>query len=193
MASYSAAIRRKDATSVWSVSVSAKRRHLAASSRRRSVSAEKSAIPKGWRNSVRAQTRISTDQAVNRGPLTTGRALLPSASVQITACSATLRRSLAYSFGAQGGWRMPGDQVAFFERIRAEERMRIAQYLHDSALQKLALLQLTFGRMRREGFGCLEANLAECEEMVAEIGRQMRHIEAAGFPKARKPPRRLHR
>ena len=35
---------------------------------------------------------------------------------------------------------MPGDQVAFFERIRAEERMRIAQYLHDSALQKLALL-----------------------------------------------------
>jgi len=75
---------------------------------------------------------------------------------------------------------MPGDQTAF-ERIRADERMRIAQYLHDSAMQKLALLQLTLGRMRRQGPECLDANLAECEEMVAEIGRQMRHIDDAGF------------
>ena len=59
--------------------------------------------------------------------------------------------------------------------------MRIAQYLHDSAMQKLALLQLTLGRMRRQGPECLDANLAECEEMVAEIGRQMRHIDDAGF------------
>jgi len=75
---------------------------------------------------------------------------------------------------------MPGDQTAF-ERIRADERTRIAQYLHDSAMQKLALLQLTLGRMRRQGPECLDANLAECEEMVAEIGRQMRHIDDAGF------------
>ena len=74
---------------------------------------------------------------------------------------------------------MPGDQVTS-ERIRAEERMRIAQYLHDSAFQKLALLQLTLGRMRREGVEGLEANIASCEEMVAQIGRQMRHIDNAG-------------
>lgn len=73
---------------------------------------------------------------------------------------------------------MPGDQSAF-ERIRADERMRIAQYLHDSAMQKLALLQLTLGRMRRDGVGGFDTNLAECEEMVAEIGRQMRHINDA--------------
>jgi len=73
---------------------------------------------------------------------------------------------------------MPGDQTAF-ERIRADERMRIAQYLHDSALQKLALLQLTLGRMRREGVEGLEANIASCEEMVAQIGRQMRRIDNA--------------
>ena len=74
---------------------------------------------------------------------------------------------------------MPGDQAAF-ELIRAEERIRIAQYLHDSALQKLALLQLTFGRMRRQGVEGFEANIAECEEMVAQIGRQIRHIDDDG-------------
>ena len=71
---------------------------------------------------------------------------------------------------------MPRDHVAF-ERIRAEERMRIAQFLHDSALQKLALLQLTLSRMRREGIDGLEANIKECEEMVAQIGLQMREID----------------
>jgi signal transduction histidine kinase len=75
---------------------------------------------------------------------------------------------------------MSGDRAAI-EHIRADERMRIAQYLHDSALQKLALLQLTLGRMRRQGIEGFEANIAECEEMVAEIGRQMRHIDDAGF------------
>jgi signal transduction histidine kinase len=74
---------------------------------------------------------------------------------------------------------MPGDQAAF-ELIRAEERMRIAQYLHNTALQKLALLQLTFGRMRRQGVERLEANIGECEEMVAEIGRQINHIDNDG-------------
>ena len=74
---------------------------------------------------------------------------------------------------------MPGDQTAF-ELIRAEERMRIAQYLHDSALQKLALLQLTFSRMRREGVERLEANIAECEKLVAEIGRQIDYVDSDG-------------
>jgi signal transduction histidine kinase len=75
---------------------------------------------------------------------------------------------------------MPGDRAAI-EHIRADERMRIAQYLHDSALQKLALLQLTLGRMRREGGEGFVANIAECEKMVAEIGRHMRHIDDSGF------------
>jgi signal transduction histidine kinase len=72
---------------------------------------------------------------------------------------------------------MPEDQVAF-EQVRAAERTRIAQYLHDHALQKLALLQLNLGRMRRQGVEDLEANITECEEMIAQIGRQMRQIDA---------------
>ena len=56
--------------------------------------------------------------------------------------------------------------------------MRIAQFLHDSALQKLALLQLTLSRMRRDGIEGLEANITECEEMVAQIGLQMREIDS---------------
>lgn len=74
---------------------------------------------------------------------------------------------------------MPEDQSAF-EHIRAAERMRIAQYLHDSPLQSLAVLQLTLGRMRRQGIEGLEANIAECEEMIAQIGGQMRQIGNAG-------------
>jgi len=70
---------------------------------------------------------------------------------------------------------MPENQSAL-EHIRAAERMRIAQYLHDSTLQLLAVLQLTLGRMRRQGLEGLETNIAECEEMIAQIGGQMRQI-----------------
>jgi signal transduction histidine kinase len=70
---------------------------------------------------------------------------------------------------------MPEDQLAL-EQIRAAERMRIAQSLHDSTSQLLAVLQLTLGRMRRQGLDGLEANIAECEEMIAQIGGQMRQI-----------------
>lgn len=70
---------------------------------------------------------------------------------------------------------MPEDR-ADFERVRAAERLRIAQELHDSTSQVLAVLQLTLGRMRRQGICELEANIAECEEMVAQVGRQMRQI-----------------
>lgn len=74
---------------------------------------------------------------------------------------------------------MPDDQSAF-EYIRAAERKRIAQHLHDSPLQLLAVLQLTLGRMRRQGIDELEGTIAECEEMIAQIGRQMRQIDSAG-------------
>lgn len=75
---------------------------------------------------------------------------------------------------------MPVDQAAF-ETVRAAERTRIAQQLHDSTSQLLAVLQLALGRMRRNGFKELETNIAECEELVAQIGRQMRQIgNAAG-------------
>jgi signal transduction histidine kinase len=71
---------------------------------------------------------------------------------------------------------MPDNQSAS-ECIRAAERMRIAQHLHDSAFQLLAVLQLTLGRMRRQGIEGLEANIADCEEMIAQIGRQIRQID----------------
>jgi len=74
-----------------------------------------------------------------------------------------------------GVWQMPEHQSAF-EHIRAAERMRIAQELHDSTLQTLAVLQLTLGRMRRQGIESLDANIAECEEMIAQIGLQMREV-----------------
>jgi signal transduction histidine kinase len=70
---------------------------------------------------------------------------------------------------------MPEDH-ADLERIRAAERLRIAQELHDSTSQLLAVLQLTLGRMRRHGIAELEPNIAECEDIVAEVGRQMREI-----------------
>lgn len=70
---------------------------------------------------------------------------------------------------------MPDDQC-HFESVRAAERMRIAQYLHDTTFQLLAVLQLTLGRVRREGIESLESNLAECEEIIAQIGRQMRQV-----------------
>ena len=62
------------------------------------------------------------------------------------------------------------------ESIRTAERLRIAQQLHDSTSQLLAVLQLTLGRMRRQGNACLEANIAECEEIIAQIGGTMREL-----------------
>ena len=70
---------------------------------------------------------------------------------------------------------MPEDHAAL-ERLRAAERLRIAQELHDSTSQLLAVLQLTLGRIRRRGIVELEANVEECEEIVAEVGRKMREI-----------------
>ena len=67
--------------------------------------------------------------------------------------------------------------------IRADERMRIADELHDTACQLLALLQLNLGRMRRQRFGDVEATITECEELVSRIGRHMRDATtAAGSP-----------
>jgi len=68
------------------------------------------------------------------------------------------------------------EELSAFEEVRAAERMRIARHLHDSTSQLLAVLQLTLGRMRRQGFEDLDANIADCEEMIATIGQQMRQI-----------------
>ena len=66
--------------------------------------------------------------------------------------------------------------------IRADERMRIADELHDTACQLLALLQLNLGRMRRQRSNELEATIAECEELVSRIGRHMRDATTAAGP-----------
>ena len=68
------------------------------------------------------------------------------------------------------------DDQSALEQARAAERMRIAQSLHDTTMQLLALLQLTLSRMRRQGVQELDANIGACEEMVSQIGRQMREI-----------------
>lgn len=63
--------------------------------------------------------------------------------------------------------------------IRASERDRIAQQLHDSAVQLLALIQLNLGRMRRQGNEDLQANISECEEIVSQIGFHIRSISGS--------------
>jgi len=55
--------------------------------------------------------------------------------------------------------------------IRSDERRRIAQELHDSTSQLLAVLQLNLGSLRRQtGAGC-EETIVKCEEIISEIGR----------------------
>lgn len=60
--------------------------------------------------------------------------------------------------------------------IRNAERMRIADQLHDTTCQLLALLQLNFGRIRRLHGEEREALIVECERMVTTIGRQLRDV-----------------
>lgn len=60
--------------------------------------------------------------------------------------------------------------------IRAAERNRIADELHDTACQLLAIIQLNLGRMRRQKSDELEATIVECEEMISRIGRQIREV-----------------
>ena len=64
--------------------------------------------------------------------------------------------------------------------IRADERMRIGQQLHDSTCQLLAVLQLNLGRMRREGLDELQATIAECEEIIVQVGCHIRAISRPG-------------
>lgn len=64
--------------------------------------------------------------------------------------------------------------------IRADERMRIGQQLHDSTSQLLAVLQLNLGRMRRQGFDEIEATIAECEEIIVQVGSHIRGLAKAG-------------
>jgi signal transduction histidine kinase len=60
--------------------------------------------------------------------------------------------------------------------IRAAERLRITDQLHDTACQLLALLQLNLGMIRRLDGQEREALIVECEGLVANIGRQLREV-----------------
>ena len=70
--------------------------------------------------------------------------------------------------------------IEYVIAIRAAERNRIAQELHGSTLQLLALIQLSLGRMRRQSGEDLLSNIAECEEMISDVGRNIRKILSAG-------------
>ena len=64
--------------------------------------------------------------------------------------------------------------------IRAAERMRIADQLHDTTCQLLAIIQLNLGRMRRQRSDELEATISECEELVSRIGKELRQVAGKG-------------
>ena len=68
------------------------------------------------------------------------------------------------------------DDQSALDYARVAERMRIAQQLHDSTSQLLAVLQLTLGRMRRQGLAEMEANITECEDIIAKVACEMRAI-----------------
>ena len=85
---------------------------------------------------------------------------------------------LSYCCSGRGVWLMPDDRFTF-EYARTAERLRIGQHLHDSTSQLLAVLQLTLGRMRRQGIETLEVNIAECEEIIAQIAARIREIGSA--------------
>ena len=73
--------------------------------------------------------------------------------------------------------RRDGDELAGEQLfVRADERMRIADHLHQTACQLLAVLQLNLGRMRRQGVDELETTISECEEIIAQVGCHLRGI-----------------
>ena len=63
--------------------------------------------------------------------------------------------------------------------IRTDERQRLARELHDTTAQLLAVLQLNLGRLRRQNDPDREANIGECEEIIAEIGDRIRNLGRA--------------
>jgi signal transduction histidine kinase len=66
--------------------------------------------------------------------------------------------------------------LEYLVSVRAAERSRMAQQLHDRAFQVLAVLQLNFGRMKRRGPEEIEALIVECEELVSNIARELREV-----------------
>ena len=73
------------------------------------------------------------------------------------------------------------------QSVRADERRLIAQELHDSAFQILALLQLNFGRLRRLRPGEFEALISESEELVRQIAHQLRAVCETDEPRPELP------
>jgi signal transduction histidine kinase len=66
--------------------------------------------------------------------------------------------------------------LEYLVSVRAAERERIAQQLHNGACQNLALVQLSLGRIKRQGPEDLEPSIVECEELIAQIGRDLRAV-----------------
>ena len=66
--------------------------------------------------------------------------------------------------------------LEYLVSIRAAERMRIAQQLHDGAFQLLALVQLNLGRLKRQGPEEFGTPIVECEELITQIGRHLREV-----------------
>ena len=87
--------------------------------------------------------------------------------------SAEIADALTSLFSGRSSGAHAAEDVA---SICAAERRRIAQELHDSAFQILALLQLNLGRLRRMGSEELAAPIAECEELVRQIAGQLRAV-----------------
>ena len=75
--------------------------------------------------------------------------------------------------------------------VRAAERRRVAQELHDTAFQLLALVQLNLGRIRRHGPAELGTSIVECEELIAQIGRHLRDICDPDVLSAESEPSRI--
>lgn len=70
--------------------------------------------------------------------------------------------------------------LEYLVSVRAAERERIAQQLYDGAFQNLALVQLNLGRIKRQRPEDLEASIVECEELIAQIGRDLRAVCQSG-------------
>ena len=66
--------------------------------------------------------------------------------------------------------------VDYIFSIRTAERRLIADELHDTACQLLALVQLNLGRIRRQAPDEQAATITECEEMISRIGRHLRDV-----------------
>ncbi|WP_181011996.1 sensor histidine kinase [Bosea psychrotolerans] len=69
------------------------------------------------------------------------------------------------------------------KHIRADERERIAQDLHDHAGQEMALVLVELRRMRDAARGPARSRLDELAVHVSEVGRKIHHAVVGGRPR----------